>query len=160
MISAVPQNPDKVQTSTGRGVKSATPELILQSNTGQQSPEVLASLVFEDIGGQELISIVRSDMVNGQSPIYKPISNLSALALTYGPQTLIALQSPSNKYFDGFPIKLEKYLPVVGTGPAGSIVYIDEETRDLVINVVNIASNEQVEVQILKRGAVLNDTIY
>ena len=37
---------------------------------------------------------------------------------------------------------------------------IDPETGNLVINVINLNSDEQVEIEILKEGSVFNDTIY
>ena len=160
MVSPIPNNPDIVRTSSTDYVKAATPQYILQTNTGMIEADPLASLIFEEIGGQELISIVRSDMVNGQNLEYVPIRNLSSMSKSYGPQTLVALQSPSNKYFNSFPLKLDKYIPDSGLGPAGSIVYIDPTTRDLVINLINLAPGEMVEVQILNRGSVLSDTIY
>ena len=39
-------------------------------------------------------------------------------------------------------------------------IYIEEETGDLIINVINLAKGEQVEVQVLAQGEVFDDTIY
>ena len=55
---------------------------------------------------------------------------------------------------------LSTKIPEVGTGPNGEIVYIDQETGDIVVNVINMAAEEQVEIQILNSGDLLNDTIY
>ena len=138
-------------------VKSATPDLVLKNTVGAIPVQ---SLFLENIAGKELISIVRNDVVNGKAVSYSPIKNLASLGIKYGPKTLVPLQGSSDTYFDNFPIKLERKVPEVGTGPFGEIVYIDYETNDLIVNVINLADDERVEVQIMKRGQVLDDTIY
>jgi hypothetical protein len=139
-------------------VKAARPDILLESSV--LSTPVMYSLLFEDIAGKELINIARSDTVNGQKVAYNPIKNLSSLGLKYGPQTLVPVQGSSRTFFDNFPIKLEKKIPDSGTGPFGEVVYIEENTRDLIVNVINLAGDELVEVQILSRGEILDDTIY
>ena len=111
-------------------------------------------LIFENIGGQELINIVRSDTVNGQKIIYQPIKNLSSIQQQYNPNNILGLQQTSDKYFAGFSIKLEDKIPEEGSGINGNNVYI-EPNGDLVIELININDDEQVEVQI-----TLNGTIY
>jgi hypothetical protein len=120
----------------------------------------MAALTFEDLAGLELIDIIRNDTVNGQDILYTPIKNLSSLAIRYSAQNLVALQNTSKAYFDNFPIKLEDYTPNRGLGVSGTTVYIDPETKSLVVNVVNLSSSDRVEIQILKNGEVLDDTIY
>lgn len=139
-------------------IKSARPDIIVNVNT--VISEQAQALFFENITSKELISIVRNDTIFGKSNVYTPIKNVSSLALRYGPKSLIPLQSSSDTYFENFPIKMEQKVPEYGTGPFGQIVYIDEDTNDLVINVINLKSDEQIEVQIMKRSSVLDDTIY
>lgn len=140
-------------------VKVATPDLILFDDE-LVPPEIMANLIFEKIGGQELITISRNDIINGQNVVYQPVKNLSQIALRYNSQSLIQLQNPANVFFENFPINFSKCLPSEGTGPDGNIVYIEEGTNDLVINVINLARNEQIEVQVLSSGNVFDDTIY
>ena len=149
--------PDKVLVKPD--VKPATPDIILFDNESVPI-EVMTDLIFENIGGQELINIVRSDIVNGQDVIYQPIKNLSNIHFQYNPQNILGLQDIDINYFKKFPINLTNKIPECGTGPNCSIVYIDPDTGDLVINVINMASDEQVEVSIISDGALLDDTIY
>jgi hypothetical protein len=140
-------------------VKIATPDILL--NTDLEIPvDALSFLFFEAIAAQELIEITRNDIVNGQSVTYSPIKNLSSLAIRYNPQNLIAVQNSSKSFFNNFSIKLERYLPDVGLGPGGSTVYIDPQSRDLVVNLVNVRDDERVEIQVMTRGQVFDDTIY
>ena len=160
MVDATPASSilSNITTTPVNAIKSARPDIILESTI--ISEPAMYSLIFEDIAGKELISIARNDTVNGQKVAYNPIKNLQSLGTKYGPQNLIPVQGSSRTYFDNFPIKLEKKIPDVGTGPFGEVVYLDDATRDLVINVINLAADELVEVQILSRGDILDDTIY
>lgn len=160
MVDATPamSSQSGVTSNAAEAVKSARPDILVESTV--VSAPVMYSLLFEDIAGKELINIARNDTVNGQRVAYNPIKNLSSLGLKYGPQTLVPVQGSSRTFFDNFPIKLEKKIPDAGTGPYGEVVYIEDGTRDLIVNVINLAIDELVEVQILSRGEILDDTIY
>lgn len=160
-VSAIPRVPwdEPLKISSSNDIKIATPDIILFDDN-LVPPEIMANLIFEKIGGQELITVARNDIVNGQTVVYQPIKNLSQIALRYNSQNLVQLQNPSNVFFENFPINFAKSTPTVGTGPLGSIVYIEAGTNDLVINTISLAADEQIEVQILSTGSVLNDTIY
>ena len=121
--------------------------------------EFLADLSFESLGGQELINISRHDLVNGQKTLYSPIKNLSSIRSQYNPSNIVALQGSSDVTFKSFAIRFEDYILEVGLGPNGETVYIDEG-GNMVINFVNVPDNQEVEVQILRKGTELNDTIY
>ena len=116
--------------------------------------EIMADLLFENIGGQELINIARNDTVNGQAVIYQPIKNLSTFQQLYNPYNIVSLQSTSDKYFQNFSIKFDTKVPDVGNGPNGEHVYIDPETGDLVIEAINIEDGEQIQVEITTSGTI------
>jgi hypothetical protein len=159
-VSSTPNLPPINPTTAKDGsVKSATPDIILFND--ETTPiEIMTDLIFENIGGQELINIIRTDIINGQDLNYQPIKNLTSLYLQYNPQNILSLQDTDYNYFKKFPINFSSKIPVCGTGPDCSIVYIDPETGNLVINVVNLGRDEQVEVSIVSDGVVLDDTIY
>lgn len=159
MVDPTPLLPTIVPSKASDGIKIATPDLIITAE--EVVPiEVMSDLLFENIGGEELINIIRNDIVGGQNVIYQPIKNLTSLYLQYNPQNVLSLQNTADTFFRNFPIKFEKKIPEVGTGPNGEIVYIEPETGNLIINVINLEEDEQVEVQMLNRGETLNDTIY
>lgn len=162
MVSSTPNVPEAAKISPATAaIKIARPDIILVNNDSLPI-ELMSDLIFEDIGGQEIINIIRNDMVNGQNVIYRPIKNLSDINSQYNSNNIITLENTADSYFKNFPIKLETHVPLVGTGPAPDYptVYIDPANGNLVINVVNMANDEQVEVQIVTRGSLLNDTIY
>lgn len=159
MVSSTPNTPSSTPSTSSSGVKIPTTDIILYND--ESTPiEVMSDLIFEDIGGQEIINIARNDLVNGQKVIYQPIKNLTSLAFQYNPQNILGLQDTAESYFNKFSIKLENTIPDVGTGPNGETVYIDPNSGDLIINVINLNSDEQVEVQVLNSGTIFNDTIY
>jgi len=162
MVSPTPNVPEiaKISPATA-AIKIARPDIMLVDNDSLPI-ELMSDLIFEDIGGQEIINIVRNDMVNGQNVIYRPVKNLSKINSQYNSNNIINLENTLDSYFKNFPIKLETHIPIEGTGPAPEYptVYLDELSGNLIINVINMASDEQVEVQIVTRGELLNGTIY
>ena len=166
--------PKPAKTSTSDSIKIATPDLLI---FGEQAVaiEIMTDLIFEDIGGFELATISRHDLVNGQKVVYEPIKNLTDLYLQYNPNNVLRLQS-ADAAFSSLAIILDNYLPkygngydLIGTNPDltkrvkvynGKSIYIDQISGDLVINLINIKDNEQVEVEILTAGGTYDDTIY
>lgn len=134
-------------------IKTGTPQYVL-FNDEEVPLELITDLLFENIGGQELLTISRFDTVNGKKIAYQPIKNLGILNEEYNPNNLIKLQNTSDKFFANYTIKLAERIPVVGNGPNGDNVYLDG-SGNLVIEFVNLNLDEQVEVQI-----TLNGTIY
>jgi hypothetical protein len=134
-------------------VKTAPIDTVL-FNDDEVLPELMEKLIFENIGGHELINIARNDTVNGQTISYQPIKNLSSLQQQYNPNNILSLQSTSDKYFANFAIKLENKIPSIGNGPSGSVVYIDVLTGSLVVDVINMNGDEQVEIEIVLGGTI------
>jgi len=157
-VSATPATPSLVSTPSSLSggtsqVKSATKDIILFDD-GAVPVDLMADLIFEDIGGQELINIARRDTVNGQKISYQPIKNLSSIEQQYNPNNIISLQATADKYFANFPIKLDDKIPENGGGPLGEYVYIDVVTGDLIVEAVNLELDEQIEIQIARSGTI------
>jgi hypothetical protein len=171
MTSSTPNTPTpQASTTASTAVKQATPDLQI-FNEIAIPVEIMTDLVFEDIGGQELINISRHDLINGIDVLYQPIKNISMLYFTWNPNNILKLQDASLDYFKNFPIQLSKKIPQCGTGydydyesevksPNCNIVYIDPITGSLVINVTNMEKSEQVEVQIFNSIDLSDGTIY
>jgi hypothetical protein len=145
---SAPNNPTKV----------ATPNQI-DVLTDPLDPEVMIELVFQDIGGQELINISRADAINGQNIMYSIVKNLKNMMLEYNSNNIIKLHGTSDVYFKNFSIRLEDRIPKYGSGGSGSIVYLDQDSGDVVIDVVNIDDEEQVEIEVINQGGYFDDTI-
>jgi hypothetical protein len=167
MVNATADLPDPKASEDDDSVKIATPDLILQDED-VMSIDIMTDLIFEDIGGHELATISRHDLVNGQKIIYTPIKNLTDLYLQYNPNNVLRLQS-SDSFFKSLSLSILDHLPECGNGydlvdgvkvPNCKSVYIDPISGDLIINLINIKDGEQAEVQVLTSGDVYDGTIY
>jgi hypothetical protein len=151
-IQPVPTTPavaavSSVTLAASKTVKTAPIDTILFDDNSV-SVDKMFNLILEDIGGQELINIARNDIINGQQVSYQPIKNLSSIQQQYNPNNILGIQNTSDKYFSNFSIKLENKIPNNGNGPSGSNVYLENLTGNLVIETVNMESDEQIEVEV------------
>lgn len=115
---------------------------------------VMETLVFEDIGGHELLNIARRDTINGQKVVYQPIKNLTEIEQQYNPNNVINVEGTADRYFANFPIKLESKIPEVAGGPDNKNVYFNTLTGDLVVDSINLEPDEQIEIQIAASGTI------
>jgi hypothetical protein len=159
VVNPTPMIPESTASSSELGIRVASPDIILIDNEAL-SIELMTNLVFENIGGREILSISRSDTVNGQSIIYQPISNLANINLKYNPLNIVALQNTADNLFRSFAIELGDHVPIVGSGPDGTFVYSEIGTGNLVVDLIALDPEYEVEIQVLASGEILDDTIY
>lgn len=154
-LSATPPTPgsQSVSISASSDIKSATPDIVLL-DAETIDVENLTDLIFENIGGHELITIARTDTVNGQELYYNPIKNLSDIQRQYNPKNILSLQQTSDKYFENFSIKLDPLIPSVGGGPDNFNVYMEPLTGDLIVEATGLQSDEQIEIQVSIDGTI------
>jgi hypothetical protein len=164
-ISATPVSPARVtnqdtQLAARGGIKPATPDLII-FNQDAVPVDAMADLIFEDIGGHELINMLNHDTVNGKNINYSLISNSAAVAKSYSPNNIIFTPGTINEFFKNFAIRLDTHQPETKEANRSDILYIDRITSpgSLVIEFTKMEKNEQVEVQILNSGEYLDGII-
>lgn len=159
-VSPAPPAPPAITMGySSEAIKIATSNLIVDA-VPPTSIEEMADLIFEEIGGRELISISRNDIVNGQEVTYQPIKNLSLLDQRYNSKTIIYLQSNAEEYFNNFSIYADLYSSIPIDGIVSNSAYVDPETGDLVIILSDMLTDYNVEVQIFNSGTIVDDTIY
>jgi len=118
--------------------------------------ETIINLLFENIGANELTKFVRHDTVEGINPYYDIISNLSDIKRRFDPASLISLQKSNLSNFDIFPIKLQDKIPdekYLEDNNLSEYVFFGDN-GDLIIEVVNMADSEIVEIQIDTSGTI------
>jgi hypothetical protein len=161
-LSATPLTPSTLGISVSKNnvnpVLTAPIDTVL-FNDDSVPIEIMTDLIFENIGGQELINIARNDTVNGQKIIYQPIKNLIKIQQQYNPNNIVSLQDTSDKYFQNFSIKIDEKVPNNPTGPNGSHVYIDPITGELIVEAVNLETDEQIEIEISIGGTIYEAVI-
>lgn len=149
------------------------PELYNIALNNDVVPEsVLEFLLFEQISGQELISISRSDMLNGQNVSYSIISNLVDVAAQYSPSNIVSLPGVLPDLFKVFGLVLENHIPIIeilpselnsklGNESPNSYVDIDDSSNtknSLVLEFKNMQPNYDIEIQVLSSG-LAEDTV-
>lgn len=153
-ISSTPSNVSPAtQEPPKEPVKTAPIDTVLFDDDSLPI-EIMTDLVFENLGGQELINIARNDTVNGQKIIYQPIRNLFNIQQEYNSNNIVSIEGTSNKYFQNFPINFESKVPEFGSGPNQDHVYIDPYNGSLIIEAINIEEDEQIEIQIVIDGTI------
>lgn len=162
-VSATPDVPTPISSSLGNSVKPATPDLI-QFNDADIPIEYMTDLLFEQVGGQEIISLSRNDTINGQNIRYTPIKNTSQISLNYSPQNIFSITDTTSSYFNNYSINFAEKVPEIGSNEKENqvkqIVYIDETNGDLVVNVINMRTGEQVEVNVVNSVNQVSDILY
>lgn len=74
---------------------------------------VMTYLSFEAIGGQELLLLSRTDLLNGISIEYQPINNISEIAFQYSPLNIISMPENLSAIFKQYGLTLENYVPEI-----------------------------------------------
>ena len=155
-LSPTPNTPLNINqmlaSSNANLIKTATPDIVLFDDDLVPT-EQMVDLIFENIGGQELINIARNDTINGQNISYQPIKNIRSIQQSYNPNNILGLQKTSDKYFSGFSISFNQKTPNVGNGLDGTNVYVDD-SGNLVIEAIGLNNDEQLEVQLSTSGTI------
>lgn len=142
-------------TSSKPSVKIATPQYVnFKDDRNLESADFLKMLYFEQINGAMLLSLTNNANLNTESINYQPIVNMAEIQQALDPKGILALQNTSDKYFLNFPIKLETKIPNYGNGPAGTNVYINFSTGNLVIESINLNPGEKIEIETLQNGTI------
>jgi len=115
--------------------------------------------LFNDIGGTELINIVRNDSVAGISVNYTIISDLTSQANTFDPTFLLINKSRYQSKFDRFGIDLSTRIPeenyysqntLIPGDNVGTNVYFSG--TDLIIELDNMSDDEVVVLEVETTG--------
>lgn len=155
-LSPTPNTPlsinQMLSSSNVNLIKTATPDIVLFDDDSVPT-EQMVDLIFENIGGQELVNIARNDTINGQNISYQPIKNIRSIQQSYNSNNILGLQKTSDKYFSGFSIRFDQKTPNEGNGLNGTNVYVDN-SGNLVIEAVGLNNDEQLEVQLSTSGTI------
>jgi len=200
----IPEREESKSALINSSVKPASPDLILFDEEALPI-DIVAELLFEDIGSIEIISISRNDIINGRDIAYNPIGNIKEISNTYDPNKIFKIPGTLPEFFENFSIKFKNHAPDVGTGPQpiyigaensfgcsdfpvldrvtntvlgcfdtflearnfidsqkikNDTVYSEQETGNIVIDVINLKKDDRVEIELLEEGFLEDDTIY
>jgi hypothetical protein len=165
MVDAVANQPNSLNGNTFKldRFKIADPQYIISTDPAATIEEMQNTL-WQNIGGHEIISLARRDLVSGKRISYQIIADLQKLDSEYSPKSIISIENSSPFYFNNFGIKFEKYLPsedaLQTVDPNLSNPITINANNDITIYVSNIKDSYEVEVQSIASEELLRDTIY
>lgn len=119
--------------------------------------------LFNDIGGTELINLVRNDSVSGITVNYSVISDLEQNDLLFDPAILLINKGRYQSEFDKYGIKLSTRIPdnnfysendYPPPTNVATNVYYDEDTANLVIEFENMVDTEFIEIEVQTSGNI------
>lgn len=115
---------------------------IVDYNEAALPQEMITTLLFEDIGGVELINISRHDIIDGTSVNYSLVGNLTSLNTMFNSSNIISGFEAKDTYTNQYPIDIGQRIQKV----------IFDEEGNMVIDFIDMSPDEDVEVMILSDG--------
>jgi len=134
-----------------KGVKVATPDIVLDDP--ELAPDTMVNYVFAAIGGTEILSASRSDLIN--SPLNNGYTVLSDAGKTFRKRQSIIFTEVSENIFNGFGIDANEFL----LENAGQIVTSDPATGIITISLNGVKSRYFIDVEIINNVQEINGTI-
>jgi hypothetical protein len=128
--------------ATTYAVKQPSPSLVTY-NADTLPQELIVDLLFEDVGGTELINISRHDTINGQNVVYSLVSNLSILNRSFNPNNILAGQI-SYSQFSQYSLDIASKLVGISLDSSGN----------LVIEFSSIGNDEYAEIELSSDGTI------
>lgn len=116
----------------------------------------LTSFIFEELGGTELITLMKRDTIDGIDPDYTVISNISEVRRNMDPVSLVSKRTRTESYFDRFAIELLDKIPddqYLSINNLQDFYYI-ASNGDLIIELENITASERIDVDIATSGTI------
>lgn len=138
-----PAPPPPPPVATSKSVKQPSPSLVEYSAEGLPQ-ELITDLLYEDVGGTELINIARYDTVDGQDVSYSLVRNLSVLNKSFNPSNILAGQIAYSSQLGQYALDLSVKINSISLDADGN----------LVIDLSSIGSDEYVEVEISSNGTI------
>lgn len=156
------RSPDFTDLTSGTNVKAPTKN-VLDLSEVDLTPETTADLLFYEIGGVELANLLTFNSVSGLNQQFKVISNIEELRLKYDPTRLLAAQATGNGGIKDFSINLFDKIPDQDWDDTHFFINIvgDSDVNmwlDLVLELDNIEDGDEVELQIITSGTIVELT--
>jgi hypothetical protein len=144
--------PEPIYKSQEKGIKIATPDILLDNET--LSLETMGDFVFAEIGGTELLSVSRHDLIN--SPYNNGYTPLVDAGTVFKDQNAIVFKDGSKNIFNTFTIDLNYHIPQSSANP---LIQNDTTSGTVTINLKNLQPDYIVETEIISSGTVFSGTI-
>jgi hypothetical protein len=132
-------------TSPNAYVVKQSSDVITRDNEGMPS-EIMTDMIFEAIGGTEILTVARHDTVYGQDVSFSYLKDLGALAQSFNPTNILS-HGNDEGFFKQFAIDIASRMPDT------SKAYLDRE-GNLVLEFESMNSDELVEIEVSRNGII------
>jgi hypothetical protein len=148
-------------------VRIATSNLFIDTTT--TSEEFMTNVIFEDIGGNEMLQTQTYNFL--VNPDKSNILNLATVLEVTSPRSLFKSSDTYNSIFNQFEIELSSKIPAVGNYQdnnsnvyffGGTTIYGDSVSpgiNSILIEFINLSDDEEIEVQFMSIAVPISDTI-
>lgn len=118
-------------------------------------------LLFRQIGGTELIGLVRNDTVSTEDNLYSVISDINKTKASFDPSLLLTNKASYQSIFNSYQIKLSEKIPDENLYEKSEKNYIPKynlptnaywDGNNLIIEVNNLKNTELLEIEIQSDG--------
>ena len=114
----------------------------------------MGDFVFAEIGGTELLSVSRHDLIN--SPYNNGYTPLTDAGTVFKDQNAIVFKDGSKNIFNTFTIDLNYHIPQSSVNP---LIQNDTTSGTVTINLKNLQIDYIIETEIISSGTVFSGTI-
>jgi hypothetical protein len=159
MVSAVnPFLPEPIYARARKGIQIASPDVLLDDP--YISVESMGEYVFATIGGTEILSATRSDLID--SPLNRNYTAIQDAGTAFAKENAISFNDNSSNIFRGFAIDLKRHVPENNLSNPLIEPELDSSQNpngNVKINLKDIKTGYYVDVEILTNGNIINGTI-
>lgn len=117
---------------------------IVKYNEDAVPQEMITALLFEDVGGIELATISRHDIIDGIDVSYSIVGNITDILDMFNSNNIISGFEDRDTYFNQYPIDIGILIQDVSINDDG----------DLVIEFSDLSQEDNVEVSFLADGTM------
>ena len=116
----------------------------VQYNEDALPQEMLVQLLFEDIGGSELINVSRHDTIDGDPVNYSLVGNLTTIRMMFNSNNILSGFDNKDTYLNQHSVDIGQRISSVSFNDQG----------DLVIDLEDMPNDESIEIMILADGMI------
>lgn len=116
----------------------------VQYNEDALPQEMLVQLLFEDIGGSELINVSRHDTIDGEPINYSLVGNLTTIRMMFNSNNILSGFDNKDTYLNQHSVDIGQRISSVSFNNQG----------DLVIDLEEMPNDESIEIMILADGMI------
>jgi hypothetical protein len=145
--------PEPLYRRDKKGIKAARPDIILDDES--LPIDVMQDFIFAEIGGQEILDISRSDLIN--SPLNLSYSPTPGTGANFIQEDTISFTDGTQNIFGSFSYLLDAFSP---TDENTVVVQANNTSKVVSLKTKEIPSTASIEIEFLTNMTIEDDIIF